>query len=126
MFGFGLIRRWRESRRRREDEDRLAEGRVAEAIRISDLRRKIAHYPRKIMTFEEFENLPRNVSSEFLRTCPLGTMFVCDNSDTLDLHVVGQVVKGDDLFCDQWGAGLVVPDRGVNRYLVTRYNPEKA
>jgi hypothetical protein len=53
-------------------------------------------------------------------------MFVCDNSDTLDLHVVGQVVKGDDLFCDQWGAGLVVPDRGVNRYLVTRYNPEKA
>lgn len=73
-------------------------------------------YPIKEMTYEEFNQLPRDVGTEFLQTCPIGTWFVCRPEVNM---VVGQIVKGDDLFCSQWGAGLSVPERGINRYSVT-------
>jgi hypothetical protein len=81
-------------------------------------RKRILSYPIKRMTQEEVDRLPRDVEVDFFRTCPIGSLFLCSSKtpELEDLVVVGQVVKGDDMFADQWGGGLCVPDRGVNRY----------
>jgi len=84
----------------------------------------IRNYPVMKFTLEEFNDLPRDVPRSFLKTCEIGTLFVCSKSDLVpDVTVVGQVVKGSDLFCDQWGAGLSVPERGINRYQVKIVEP---
>ena len=88
---------------------------IAEAIR------RIRKYPTKKLTQKEFDELPKNVSCEFLKTCPISTWFFCKPMlEAPDLHVVGQVVKGDDVLTKQFGAGLLsgTGEREINRYLV--------
>jgi hypothetical protein len=86
---------------------------------IEGLRRKILRYPEKTLTQSEFDKLPRNVDREFLNFSPIGSWFVYKPIPEIpDIQIVGQIVKGDDLFAEQWGAGLSVPKRGINRYRI--------
>jgi len=82
----------------------------------------IMKYPTRHITSEELSELPKipgECTADFLKTCPLGTWFVCKPNRFLpDTVVVGKVVAGKDLLEDQWGAVLSIPERGVNRYTV--------
>ena len=70
------------------------------------------------MSRAEFDHLAQGKDLD-LNTCPLGTTFVCKPFELLPgIVVVGQVVRGVDMFADQWGAGLSVPERGINRFRV--------
>ena len=84
--------------------------------------RLIFKYPVVEMTREELTKIPNGdaVPIDFLQTCPVGTKFICRKNRFLpDLVIIGKVVKGENLFCAQWGAGLLsIPDRGINRYRV--------
>lgn len=71
------------------------------------------------MSKEDFETLPKAEAAtrDFLAACPLDTWFISSQSELVPgIIVVGQVVKGDDLIGSQYGAGLCVPERGINRY----------
>jgi hypothetical protein len=100
-----------------EDQEEARKEKEAERERkkpliIANIRR----YPIKVMCKEEVAELPRNVSTDFLKTCPLGTWFISADSNLIPgVTVVCQVVKGDDMFAENW-AGLCVPERGINRY----------
>lgn len=88
------------------------------ACKTSQALARIMLLPVKRMTQIEVETLPganEPLPDGFLETCPIGTWFMCRQQHELPL-VVGQIVIGDDLLCDQWGAGLCLPERGVNRY----------
>ena len=78
--------------------------------------RKVKAFPKKVMTSKEFACLPmgRDIN---LENCPLGTWFVCTPLEGFSGVVLGQVVKGLDLFANQWGH-LCPPSRGINRYLL--------
>ncbi len=113
--------------------NKIKEAEVAEQQRIKKLMdiemerreekeaRMIFKFPVIGMTNEELAKIPNSdtISNHFLQTCPFGTKFICrKNRFHPDAIVIGKVVKGEDLFCAQWGAGLSVPDRGINRYRV--------
>ena len=81
----------------------------------------IRAFPVRSLTREEFAKIitADQLPEGYLKTCPIGTWFVCrPNNDVSEVTVVGQVVEGNDLICDQWGSGLGVPARGINRYRV--------
>ena len=83
--------------------------------------REIKRYPVKKMTREEFDELSKNVSREFINTCPIGTWFFCNPMpEAPDLRVVGQVVKGEDADTKQFGSGVLcgTHEREINRYLL--------
>jgi len=71
-------------------------------------------YPIMQMTRAQYDGIPcaENMPIDFLETCAIGTKFRCRGSS----EIIGQVVKGDDAFCSQYGAGLSVPARFVNRH----------
>lgn len=86
---------------------------------LAKMTRRIKRYPVKKLTRKEFNKLPKNVDTEFLKTCPIGTWFVCKPmSEIPDLVVIGRVVKGEDMFVEQFGAGLFCGprEREINRY----------
>ena len=86
---------------------------------IEELRQRIMRYPEKTLSQGEFDKLPRNVDREFLNFSPIGSWFVFDPIPEIpNIQIVGQIVTGDDLFAEQWGAGLSVPIRGINRYRI--------
>ena len=102
-----------ECREQQRQKERLEEKRREEQAA------RIRNFPEKHLTQEEFDQLPngRKFESNFLETCPIGTWFKCHPSDICpDIIVIGQVVKGGNMLCDQWGAGLCIPERGINRY----------
>lgn len=72
----------------------------------------IANFPILNMSLEEFQKLQIPGPDIDLRTVEMGYTFRCKPTTTTNEIVVGQIVKGDDLFCDQWGSGLAVPARG--------------
>lgn len=81
----------------------------------------IRDYPIKKMTRAELEKLPRITATNynFPDTSPLGTWFVCKtNRFEPEITVVGHIVKSEDLFLDQDGVSMSVPNRGFNRYRV--------
>ncbi len=85
-------------------------------VRERRQREQILRFPEKIMSADELGRLQKG-SDVDLNTCPLDTWFICKLSDLVpDLVVVGQVVEGDKMIAEQWGAGLSVPPRGINRY----------
>lgn len=106
-----------------EEAERLEKQELAEAnmLREQSAVAQIMDYPIIKLSKSDFSALPgadeKEVSRNFLETCPIGTRFVC-RSRFEGIIVVGQVVKGDDLFCSQWGSGLATPKRGINRYRV--------
>ncbi|MFA6463980.1 MAG: hypothetical protein WCV55_03165 [Candidatus Paceibacterota bacterium] len=80
--------------------------------------KSIMAFPIKELSMREFVTLPRGEDVNF-QTCELGTWFLCKPFVPLsDITVAGQVVRGLDLFTSQWGGGLSVPERGINRYRV--------
>jgi hypothetical protein len=85
-------------------------------------RRRILSYPVKRMTRQEYRELPCGdvVDADFLNSCPLRTCFVCKPSDIApEVIAIGQVVRAEDLICNQFGGGLLsLPKRGINRYLL--------
>jgi hypothetical protein len=86
---------------------------MQEAIEVAA---KIQKYPICHMNVKTFCSLPRGKEID-LEHCPLGTWFMCTSYEALpDMKVVGQVVEGKEMLCDQWGSGLSVPERGINRY----------
>ena len=106
---------------RKEDARQVSEEkRAAEEKR----RRKAAgirSFPVRRLTKEEFAGIitADQLPDRYLETCPIGSWFVCrPNEDVPVVTVVGQVVDDKDMICDQWGSGLGVPARGINRYRV--------
>lgn len=83
-------------------------------------KKRIASLPIKAFTREEFDTLPQGIDVN-LHECPIGTWFVCVPSVAFEEGIiVGQVVEGQDLFADQYGASVLsVPTRGINRYRVS-------
>ncbi len=78
----------------------------------------IRKFPEKQMTAADFALLKRGRDID-LHTCPIGTWFVCKPSEHLpDITVVGQVVEPEKMFENQWGAGMSLPLRGINRYVL--------
>jgi len=79
---------------------------------------KVPHstYPIIQLTQSEYAQIPRaeDLPRGFLNTCPIGTLFRCRGSN----KIIGQLVKGDDALGEQYGAGLSVPERFVNRYRI--------
>lgn len=83
------------------------------------IQNNIRSFPVYDMSQEELDQLPRNVGTEFLKTCPIGTWIRCTPHPFAPNEIViGQVVKGMDAFVDQWGAGMSPPERFLNRYRV--------
>jgi len=70
------------------------------------------------LTFEEFSSIPRaeDLPAGFLKACRFGFRFKCAGSKDATNTVIGVVVRGLDALVDQWGAGLSIPERFVNRY----------
>lgn len=92
---------------------------LEQARLLPELREKYMQYPVMKLSKEEFSNIPRaeQLPDGFLETCPIGTFFVCrEKCPALEIIVIGQIVKEDDLICEQYGAGMSVPARGANRY----------
>ena len=86
----------------------------------------IRSFPPMELTPDELGGIPRaeELPEGWLATCGIGSMFVCRKSELApDMTVVGEVVKGDDLLCGQWGASLCVPERGINRFRVEIFEP---
>ena len=63
------------------------------------------------ITEDDWKKLPsaKDISNEDLKFVDFGYQFRSKD----DALVIGEVCKGEDMFCDQWGAGLSVPPRGV-------------
>jgi len=80
-----------------------------------------SRYPVMQLTRQQYDEIPRaeDMSEGFLETCEFGTRFRCRGSTSVEDTVIGILVKGDDALCDQYGAGLAVPERFVNRYRVS-------
>ncbi len=83
---------------------------------------RIKKYPARELTQEEFNEIPEaeDLEEGFLETCPIETWFVCRKNDLVpDVTVIGQVIKGDDAFCEQVGSALLsLREREINRYRV--------
>ncbi len=91
---------------------------LLEAKIVEETKRQILGYPEKVFTAKKFASLPKGNNVNF-QGCKIGTWFLCNPYRHLPgVVVVGQVVGGDDMFVDQWGAGLSIPERGINRYRV--------
>lgn len=73
-----------------------------------------SRFPTMRFSQEAYNELPRGVDFPpgYLETVDIGFLF----KTTGDEMIIGQVVKGEDLIAEQWGAGLSVPKRGINRY----------
>ena len=77
-------------------------------------------YPILELTPEEYDSIPRaeDRPKDFVKHCPIGTKFRCMGSTTFEDTVIGIVVEGKDALINQYGAGLSVPERFINRYKV--------
>lgn len=91
------------------------------AISRAELQLQRQRLPILKLTLEQYCKL-LNASNEstcpkgFINYVPIGTRFICRGSKSIDDSVIGVVVKGEDALMDQWGSGLSIPLRFVNRY----------
>ncbi len=87
---------------------------------IQAKREKLLSYPAWRMTQAEFDKIPHaeDLPDGFLTSYQFGFQFVCrrQDDDPDDIIVVGEIVRGEEGI--QWGAGLAVPERLINRYRV--------
>jgi hypothetical protein len=122
VIGVGWYRR-RQGRRIHELEQLRKVFEAAEKSK-NDIRTmgQIQRYHLLQMSRAEFDRLAQGKDLD-LNTCPMGTLFVCKPFELLpNIIIVGQIVRGLDMFADQWGAGLSVPERGINRFRVEIIN----
>ena len=75
-------------------------------------------FPKEIKAKFFLENEKNGVFQSSLHFCGFGTFFRCKGSSTIEKAVIGQLVRGEDALCSQYGAGLSVPERFVNRYRI--------
>ncbi|MBI1833618.1 MAG: hypothetical protein HYR90_02215 [Candidatus Andersenbacteria bacterium] len=111
-----VVRKIQRRNRERAESHRAREKQRKEEKRLEIIKR----YPLTLVTSAEFSAFPRreDLPEDFLQESFVGTQFVFASEQPKDPVVIGQVVKGDDLLCSQWGAGLCVPTFGINRYRV--------
>lgn len=122
IVGIGWYRR-RQQRKSEEWQAIQKEYQAAEKRkRDVEAAERVWRFPVKQMSQAELDQLAQGKDID-LKTCPLGTFFVCRPSELLPgVIVVGQIVRGLDMFCDQWGSGMFVPERGINRFRVEIIN----
>ncbi len=77
-----------------------------------------SQYPEVEMSVNQLNELQIPVQGIDLNAVPIGFQFRCCPSRHTSEIVIGTVVKGEDAFVAQWGSGLSVPDRFVNRFKV--------
>lgn len=108
----------------REREIRQASVPVIDERELARLKRieSRSKFPPMEFTMAEYDALPRSedLIEEFgerhLYSANIGLKFKCTGGEKLEDTVVGHLVKGNDAICEQYGAGLFVPERFVNRY----------
>jgi hypothetical protein len=86
---------------------------------VTQRRGPLFGYPVVEMTRDSLEKLAVPASAEALKYMPFGSVVRCVDKGMPSPSVVGQIVKGEDAIAAQWGAGLSLPERFLNRYEVT-------
>lgn len=99
------------SRLRAQEEERLRE--------LPHRIHRIMRYPIAKFTRKKFDALPK-LKELKLYECPMGTWLSWPDFEPAlpDVRVVGQVVPGLEAIAEQWGAGMSIPERYVNKYRV--------
>jgi len=71
-------------------------------------------YPVMQIKRAQYDKIPRaeDLPEGFLETCEFGFLFRCRGSN----NIIGKLVNGNDAIGDQYGTGLSIPKRFVNRY----------
>jgi hypothetical protein len=75
-------------------------------------------YPVVEMSRDVFEKLAVPPSAETLKFMPFGSVIRCADKGVPSPTIIGQLVKGEEAITSQWGAGLSLPERFLNRYEV--------
>ncbi len=75
-------------------------------------------YPVVEMPRDVFEKLEVPPSAEALKYMPFGSVIRCADKGAPSPTIIGQLVKGEEAIAAQWGAGLSLPERFLNRYEV--------
>lgn len=116
FLGRGLFREMRLRKIKLKRERQLAERKEKKIEDLRRVRSQIETYPYERMTAVDFAAVKRQIDID-LHTCPLGTWFVYPPHPAFpDVVVLGQVVDSLHMIAKQWGSGLSLPPRGVNRY----------
>jgi len=75
--------------------------------------------PELQLTVEEYNRIQRAEDhlEGFVNYVPIGTIFKCAGSKTIEDSVIGIIVNGKDALASQAGAALFsLPERFINRY----------
>jgi hypothetical protein len=117
-ISFGWLKRRKERKTRRiQAVQQAIKNEIAQKEKAA-LVERVSRYPLKQMSRTEIDKLPKGKDLD-LKGCPIGTWFACSSSPLIpDVTVIGQTVAGLDMIAEQWGAGLSIPERGINRYRV--------
>lgn len=75
-------------------------------------------FPVVEMSKDVFEKLTVPENATALKFMPVGTVIRCVDKGIPSPTVIGQIVSGEDAIASQWGAGLSLPERFLNRYEV--------
>lgn len=75
-------------------------------------------YPVVEMSRDVFEKLEVPRSAEALKYMPFGSVIRCVDKGVPSPTIIAQIVKGEEAIAAQWGAGLSLPERFLNRYEV--------
>ena len=84
-----------------------------------NLAEKVRNYPEMLLSLAELDSIDRaeDQPEGFIKYVPIGTLFRCLPHPEVKDIVIGQVVKFEDAFEDQWGAGTgPETERVVNKY----------
>jgi hypothetical protein len=87
-------------------------------LQITDKKGPRHGFPVVEMSKHVFENLTIPANSTELKYMPFGTVIRCVDKEVPSPTVIGQIVKGEEAIASQWGAGLSLPERFLNRYEV--------
>lgn len=87
-------------------------------LAVTEKRGPLFGYPVVEMTRDSLEKLAVPTSAGALKYMPFGTVVRCVDKGVPSPSVIGQIVKGEEAIAAQWGAGLSLPERFLNRYEV--------
>ncbi len=114
-FGRGLIRQYRMRVIRKNRAFHCLKRQQERDREVIEYIRGVKRFPVLELTEEKFKALPRGKGID-LKTCRLGTYFLCRSPVMFpSAHVVGQVVRGDQMFSHQ-RRGRSVPERGMRYF----------
>lgn len=87
-------------------------------LKITDRKGPRFGFPVVEMTEKQFSTLALPKSADDLKFVPFGHVIRCSEKGAVDPTVIGQIVRGEEAIASQWGAGLSLPKRFLNRYEV--------